>query len=173
MPCTNRALFEALDGKTAAIFLHLFCELAQLEAIGMRLLTVRRRRKRKWNLDWGSQSWEAGMVPSLAQEPCLRERFSSGLVVYHSVLVISAVVRRQSQLRASSFSHRGEREERRRREVLLMWNKCFSILELGWRTQACQRTISHVTCEESWRSSNSCCFWLAEHFNPHPLFSPN
>lgn len=39
---------------------------------------------------------EPGMVPSTAQEPCLRERFSSGLVVYHSILVISAVVRCQA-----------------------------------------------------------------------------
>jgi len=37
-----------------------------------------------------------GMVPSKAQELCLREIFSSGPVVYHSVLVISIVVRCQA-----------------------------------------------------------------------------
>lgn len=37
----------------------------------------------------------------------------------------------------------------------------------------CLRMCHHPwnVSEESWRSSHSCCFWLAEYFNPHTLFS--
>lgn len=103
-------------------------------------------------------------MPSKIQEPCLKEIISSWAVVYHSVLVISWVVRCQGWLKISSFSH----SERKKKNSLTPTKPTHA----HFRVWLEQKMYHHPCdfCEESWRRNNSYLFLIS--LTVYPPYSP-
>ena len=113
----------------------LFWGQAQWTDLRARPLTLRRQRKVKMELPWrGAETGQPRMVPSKIQEPCLKEIISSWAVVYHSVLVISRVVRCQGWLKISAFSHseRKKKKKKQQQQQLCPFEANTCTFQTGW-----------------------------------------